>query len=630
MLWPYGWRLWIRSQHEKGNASHYQCAHLGTVAAQPVILDRHFHMRVVEGGSHTVEQVFPEVTYSSALSPALPVGKSVTDPLQPELRRRIKGAGSDERVEVLITFRDDISIPYFPKTVSNESETSAANQHNRRIREQLVRELSARREEARGARLAVFVKRFDLQLLEVFWLVDVWRASLPVRSFAALAAEPTVQYVQLAVSGTPPPAYSSILVARQRLNSNWFSNTTNIIFPMTAVRIALLDSGVRLTHELFNSPSYIRRWRDCVNGTSNNCATGSNLNPGDDYWNHGTASANVIAGNNVEGDDYRGVTKCTIDSYKVYNSGGLVEAAAIRAFSAAVAEGAWVIAAEIQSPTASSGAVAAAADAAYDAGVVVVAADGNSTTVSSVAAPANAHKVIGVGGVYADVGGTIPEQVSGPTSDSRIKPDVQAPSYVWTASNAGDLALGRPFNGTSAATAFAAGGAALLSKWRCDSPSPCFNTPPPDYTSFSGVVYVGLIAYASQSYPFSNSTGAGPLRLMGSYGYDYWGWVTIQNGQTIDTVADVYQGSLNYTPQDLQVALWWPEEETQTHSRIELRVLNPSGSEVTSSTHTTSVFQRANVPGSIAWGNWKVRIVGSSVSVGSQRVFYWFRVRGGA
>ena len=79
--------------------------------------------------------------------------------------------------------------------------------------------------------------------------------------------------------------------------------------------------------------------------------------------------------------------------------------------------------------------------------------------------PGSAHKVIGVGSVDVQTLALAPTQSRGPTADGRIKPDLQAPTNTETASNASDTAL-RVFNGTSGATPYAGGAAALARKYR--------------------------------------------------------------------------------------------------------------------------------------------------------------------
>jgi len=60
-----------------------------------------------------------------------------------------------------------------------------------------------------------------------------------------------------------------------------------------------------------------------------------------------------------------------------------------------------------------------------------------------------------------------------------------------------------------------------------------------------------MIAYGSRSYPFSHDVGAGSLRLMGSYGYEPFGWINIQHGQTVDIPHNIYVRT-GYVPRDFR------------------------------------------------------------------------------
>lgn len=602
------------------------------LSAAPICADPTFgrHFRITTDGSgSTVEEVhLPPDAFSAARPYQAPQVEAHprTNRIDAALRDRAAKRLPDEEVEVLITFEDDaVVLPAMPKSFADEPEDSALNRQNRSRREENVARVTAQRRAVNAGRAPKFAGRYGVELLETYWLADVWRAKVPAGALDQLASDPAVRYVQSVESDVPPP---NILWGRQRMNSDWFADSTNMFYPFSSVRVALLDSGVYRTHVLFTNPSYIGIWRDCVNGTGGNCTTGTGLNPDDDWWGHGTSMASVLAGNNALGNNLRGVTRCTVDSYKVYTSTGLNAAAAVRGFNAAVAEGAWVIVAEMQAQEPFTGAIATAAENAFVTGSIVVGATGNSGGGRILASPANAHRVLGVGAVVAATGGPLLGQLSGPTTDGRNKPDIQAPSEVDGAATGGPTETAG-CGGTSCATAFAGAAAALLSKWSCDSPQRCMNYPNTDPVGFSGRTYAAMIAYGSQSYPFPHDVGAGSLRLMGSYGYEPFGWINIQHGQTVEIPHNIYVRT-GYVPRDFQVGLWWPETPAQPHSRVHLKLIDPSGVERAASTSVSSVFQRVSLPGSIAYGQWKLRIEGNTIANGTQRVFYWSRVRGGA
>lgn len=310
------------------------------------------------------------------------------------------------------------------------------------------------------------------------------------------------------------------------------------------------------------------------------------------------------------GDYYRGVTHGAINSFKVYNSCGLDIGAVVRGFQGAIIAGNIVIVAEMQSTESDNGTIATSADNAFNAGCVVIAANGNyGPGASTVASPAIAHKVIGVGGVDAYTLAQYDGQSRGPAPDGRTKPDIQAPTNTFAASNTSDTDV-HFFDGTSGATPYGGGAAHLLDNYlrgciECLNPEP-------------GQVYAHLILSGQQPYPFNNTVGAGRLHLPDQRGQIWWGKVSVSNGQTIDVPLGINTSVRNI----LDGALWWPETQSQTHNNINLSLVSPSGVELALSTDSLSVFQRARVSQSLASGTWKLRIRGNSVPVGPQTV-YW-------
>jgi hypothetical protein len=307
------------------------------------------------------------------------------------------------------------------------------------------------------------------------------------------------------------------------------------------------------------------------------------------------------------------VTAITLDSFKVYpnSCGGLNTTAVLKAFEKAVAVLDRVIVAEMQGSGSHTSAISLAADAAFDAGAVVIAANGNNGPgASTVNTPANAHKAIGVGAVDVETGAQQGYQSRGPTSDGRYKPDIQTPTNAETASNASNTAL-QTFGGTSGATPFAAGAAALLRNWLRGA---SFSIDP-------GQVYAHMILSGQDPYPFNNQVGAGELSLP-LHGYQWWGKTTITNG----AVVDIPLGISGSYPNTFDGALWWPETATQSHNDVDLQLIDPYGVVRASSISIPSVFERARVAGYVVPGTWKLRIRGYSVS-GSQTVYWAAHIR---
>ena len=271
-----------------------------------------------------------------------------------------------------------------------------------------------------------------------------------------------------------------------------------------------------------------------------------------------------------------------------------------------------VIVAEMQGSGNDQSSISIAADNAFDAGAVVIAANGNNgPNASTVNTPANAHKVIGVGNYDVQTLAQITSQSRGPAPDNRIKPDIQAPTNTETASNASDTAL-RVFTGTSGATPYAAGSAALVRNFLRGTSS----------TIDPGQVYAFLILSGQRTYPFDNTTGAGRL-VLPTNGTAWWGKVSVGAGATVDILLNVSGGS----PNTLDAALWWPETATQSHNDIDLRLVDPSGISQEASISAPSVFERARVAGSVTPGTWKLRLSGFSVPSGPQTVYWAAHVR---
>jgi serine protease AprX len=548
------------------------------------------------------------------------------NPIHPVLRKWISDRSGDEREQLLVTFRDDVRIPRFPDPQPDETRKSAANRRAGRNAQGLVKEISAAREE-RYAELSRELRELRCRPRETFWIVNSILADVPLSVVSKLVERDDVLFVEPRFAGEEPPQNSNpnddVDDGRARMVSDPYFN-----LGQTGGWIGLLDTGVRFTHTVFNSPSHIAFRRDCVNGGAD-CNTGTGLNPNDDCWNHGTSSAAIITANANQGNAFRGVTGITLDSFKVYPttrapgggcSGFLDTAAAVRGFQAAVAVLDRVIVAEMQGGGDDLSAISRAADSAFDAGAVVIAANGNNgPNASTVNTPANAHRAIGVGNFDVQTQNQVTSQSRGPAPDGRFKPDIQAPTNTETASNVSDTAF-QSFGGTSGATPYAAGAAALLRNWLRGS----------NFSIDPGQVYAQLILSGQQPYPFNNTSGAGPLQLPVN-GWAWWGKVSVANGATIDIPLSISGPN----PNTFDGALWWPEWAFQfplvgrieIHNDIDLHLIDPSGNTRASSISIPSVFERARVGGKIAPGTWKLRIRGYNVPGGSQTVYWAAHVR---
>lgn len=532
--------------------------------------------------------------------------------LAAELAKWRKGWKHDETKQIVINFRDELTIPRFPSPAMGEARDSAFNLEVGARTSRMIEEIKERRAPVYKRIGKELKKQFKGEVTGNFWLISGVTADMPLSSLSQLALREDVLSIEPNIGGEAPPqdtnANNDVEDGRALIGSDPYFNLN-----YSGTYIGLLDTGVRATHTLLSNPSHLGFLRDCVNGgTDCNTTTNPGYNTNDDHWNHGTASAAIITGNANLGVRYRGVTSMTLDSWKVYTSLGLDTNATLRAFQAALNAFDRVIVAEIQANGSDTSSISTAADNAFDAGAVVIAANGNNgPAASTVNAPANAHKAIGVGDVDVQTQTIVASQSRGPAPDGRIKPDIQAPTNTETASNASDTAL-RVFTGTSGATPYAAGAAALLRARLMGSTG----------AIDPGQVYSHLILSGRQT-AFDNNNGTGLIFLPPVNGTEWFGKVSVANNATIDIPLNILAGgSLN----TLNGALWWPETAAQTHNDIDLYLVDPNGNELAYSVSTPSVFERARVDGTIAAGAWKLRIRGYSVT-GSQTVYWSAHVR---
>jgi hypothetical protein len=75
----------------------------------------------------------------------------------------------------------------------------------------------------------------------------------------------------------------------------------------------------------------------------------------------------------------------------------------------------------------------------------------------------------------------------------------------------------------------------------------------------------------------------------------------------------------------MPVAIWWPEDFSETHNDIDLRVFDPSGTQRDTSTSSGQVREFTQVTGAVAQGTWKVVIDVFSLPR-SPQVVYWTAV----
>lgn len=542
--------------------------------------------------------------------------------IHPLLERWLEERDHGERERLVVNFVDELEIPRFPEPDYDGDRDSAANREARQRAEELIAGIEQQRATDYEELAAELAESYSAEVLESFWLIRAVVAEMPLGAALELAQREDVLYLEPDQTEDPPPqnANNADDVADGR---RWIASDPYFDLGLAGGWIALLDTGVRGTHELFNRPDRFLLRYDCVNGGPRcNNTRNRGYSPDDDCWDHGTSSAGILSANDRHGDAFRGVTAITIDSFKVYPRvftngvcrGFLVTAAAVRGFQRAVAELDRVIVAEMQGSGNYLSAISTAADRAFDAGAVVVAANGNfGPNARTVATPASAHRALGVGGFDVESGAQYADQSRGPTQDRRFKPDIQAPTNTETASSASDTAF-QVFGGTSGATPYAAGAAALLRNWMLGS----------SRSIDPGHVYAMMILSGQNPYPFDNTKGAGQLRLPTNGRVWPRNKVWVGPGGTINIPIQVRPGA-----NLLDAALWWPESAfrilsftVEHHNDIDLRLVDPAGTERASSITIPGVFERVRVRDNIQPGTWRLQIRGYRVGLFGQTV-YW-------
>ncbi len=534
--------------------------------------------------------------------------------VHPLLERWLADSSATLRKRLIVTFRDTLMIPRLPPgsamvTAGGKTPAGIA------IDDILTRRKLAFRSDTAG------FAALEADVIETFWLHPAAVVELPLPRVRTLELRNDIVTIEPVVGLSAPPG-STVGAIRTAMSTNPYYNV-----PPSGDKIALLDTGVLFSHEKLSGTTIGIRG-DCVDGGAT--CTGAGADPGDvclksgggNDQGHGTCSAALISGLRT-GRSWQGLTQIPLDSYRVYGYDAVRCAridrpAVLRAFDVAVANGARVLVAEIQDTSSFFGSLAKAADKAnHTGGAVVVAATGNTPGDGSVCAPASARRVLGIG---AHIGGTTDLlQSRGPTPDGRIKPDIQAPTEVITASSALNNTSTTEFGGTSCATALAGASAGLLREWLMaykQSIDP-------------GQVYAQMILSGTRKSPFTASTGAGPLRLPAG-GRAWWGKVSVSHHEEFKVKIPAVEGWVDR----IDVAIWWPEDleldanglPIDERNDIDLYLYDPNGTERGRCETQGTVFERTSVyVPATRRGMWTVEIFGYETHGGQQTV-YWSAV----
>ncbi len=349
------------------------------------------------------------------------------------------------------------------------------------------------------------------------------------------------------------------------------------------VTIAVIDTGINPNHQ--DLTGKVIAFKDLVNAR----ATAYDDN------GHGTHVSGIAAGKGVN-PAYTGVApSANLVGIKVLNSAGSGSTSTIIsgiewAITNKSAYGIKVINMSLGSTGSSNGqdSLSLEVNQAVSNGIVTCVAAGNSGpgayTIGSPAAAANAITV----GAMADVGEKGFFQASfssrGPTADGRIKPDVSAPGYNITSADYSNNTGYVTYSGTSMATPFVAGTAALMLQ---ANPS---LTPADVKTKLtSTAIHWGNNTGPNNDYGYGRMDGWAAIKSAGGYttgsnivtpSHSYVSGSLAGTGQSNYTTVNVTN-----TSRPLAVTLIVP---SASYSKdFDLYVYSPSGSLVGSSETTT-------------------------------------------
>ncbi|HET9234982.1 MAG TPA: S8/S53 family peptidase [Candidatus Eisenbacteria bacterium] len=543
---------------------------------------------------------------------------------------------------LLVTFRDTVSIPFFPKPNVGFSRGSPPNMALLGQADSMIQDIRLRRS-AQATEDTTFLVSLGARVLESYWLIEGFQVAVPLSpgKVESLLANPNVRKLEprsfesllptCTISAPTSGNATDVLMGRQEIRADYYTS------PGADVSwIGLVDTGVRSDHLVLAGDPPVDppplTARDCINGGSN-C---DGNKPEDEEEGHGTSSAGVLAGFAEPDGRLRGVTQSLLDSYKVYYNRGrkwyLDVCATVRGIQFGVSRLNRVLVIETQDPApatcATLGGIGEAADRAFDTGVLVVAAAGNfgtgctagptatSTgipctkkpgTGSSIGVPASSRRVFGIGSYDLETKCCEMSQSWNTTSDGRIKPDMQLPTITRTAGNRDDCTL-QSYTGTSAATAYAGGALALLRNVGS--------------TYDAGQVYaLAILSGESDGPPFAER-GAGRMKLPWDDHLTYTK-VSLNANEYYDLYIEVPATGIR----QFRAAIWWPEylvtsgaTVVNSHNNIDLQLLDRSGAVVKSSTSVGGVFERLTWP-SITNGPWKLRIKATTIRNGPQTVY---------
>lgn len=564
--------------------------------------------------------------------------------IDPELALQVGSLPNTTPVEVLVTFRDPVRVPVFPRARVDLPRNDPLNVALLDSAAAMIQVLEAQRSAAYQADTLFLKNNLGASGFQTFWLIQACKMVLPAGNVLTLQTAPNVVYVGPEIGPIAPDhdGYDTNDAALGRADirsDDWLQ------LAMADGWIALLDTGVRTTHRLLCAPSHLCMVADLVEGTGLGVApaacsvptSGCSFEGGGDTYveGHGTGTAAILTGNGVpvppvpsngtpNGNRFQGVTRARLDCFGVYGSDRKVRMSKVtQGIQLAMSRLDPVIVVEVQANAEPGTAgVSWAADQAYGAGFCILAANGNYKSVG-VGVPAATRRTLGIGAFNLPLNTAPSDMARGPTPDGRIKPDLVAPSYLETAATKGSAPDDdmEPLGATSGATPFAAGAACLLRNWMVSG------WPPPD----PGAVYAMLLLSGRLDGPFAQDTevGVGRIQLPRAGEARYVKIAVTKAMRRVDLVLPI-PALPRY--RRLSAAIWWPETPltaggfpVDTHNDIDLEIIPPGtlfGGVAASSNGVGGVFERTHVDGTpLLSGAWRIRVRAKTMRTSAQVVY---------
>ena len=460
--------------------------------------------------------------------------------------------GLDEYVEVVITVQPTYRLTKSQKYIVGEDRDSAGNQFILEQRK-LIRQADDALRSTDRAPVVEAIKQLGGEVLLESVIGNAIIILITPRQLEKLLADyPVIKTATLSTLPAEPPSYY-VSSSRDVMNTDQMEDVYG-----SDVRIGLLDTGVRNTHETLY-PSQIGMFLDCVYGNYSTCLFWYHypeyifFNPSDAAtgYGHGTYMADVIAGDNSGGDSYRGVAPdALIDSANIYSGAAhdtLSVGAIVSAYLLLDIYDDIILTNAVDYEGTYYGTVSWLANDMYDVGMIMIAPAGNDSD-EVPGSPANAYKVLSVGGYLTFSPTTEYIGSAGYDDHWKYKPEIAGPTYIYAASNASNSAYTWK-SGTCPAAAFITGAAAVL-KSMFD-----YN----NWDSSPAFIYSAIIAFGDdEGWDGSGDyDGAGPFK-MGDYSNSVW--ITGTKTMEDDDVEYVYIWYSGGDRCNLKAGLWWPTD----------------------------------------------------------------------